>query len=57
MTKNTKEVEQGEAAAEFAATPKDEYRQVYFEVLDLATTSICSRFDQKDFKIFSNVQQ
>ena len=56
MTKNTKAIEQ-EAAAEFAATPKDEYRQVYFEVLDLATTSICSRFDQKDFKIFSNVQQ
>ena len=25
--------------------------------LDLATTSICSRFDQKGFKIFSNVQQ
>ena len=30
---------------------------MYFEALDLATTSICSRFDQKGFKIFSNVQQ
>ena len=49
--------EQGKPPAEFAATPKDEYHQVYFETLDLATTSICSRFDQKGFKIFSNVQQ
>ena len=49
--------EQGKAPAEFAVTPKDEYRQVYFEALDLATTSICSRFDQKGFKILSNVQQ
>ena len=49
--------EQGKAPAEFAATPKDEYGRVYFEALDLATTSICSRFDQKRFKIFSNVQQ
>ena len=30
---------------------------MYFEVLDLATTSICSRFDQKGYKIFNNVQQ
>ena len=30
---------------------------MYFEALDLATTSICSGFDQKGFKIFSNVQQ
>ena len=30
---------------------------MYFEAFDLATTSICSRFDQKGFKIFSNVQQ
>ena len=49
--------EQGKAPTEFAGTPKDEYRRVYFEALNLATTSICSRFDQKGFKIFSNVQQ
>ena len=55
--KTPKWFEQGEAPAEFAATPKDEYRRVYFEALDLATTSICSRFDQKGFKILSNVQQ
>ena len=37
--------------------PKDEYRRVYFEALDLAVTSIRTRFDQKGFKIFSNVEQ
>ena len=38
-------------------SPKDEYRRVYFEALDLAVTSIRSRFDQKGFKTFSNVEQ
>ena len=49
--------EQGSAPAEYALTPKDEYRRVYFEALDLAVTSIRSRFDQKGFKIFSNLEQ
>ena len=40
--KTQRRFEQGEAPAEFAATPKDEYCRVYFEALDLATTSICS---------------
>ena len=43
--------------AEFAVSLKDEYRQVYFEAFDLAGTSIRSRFDQKSFKTFSNVEQ
>ena len=38
--------EQGSAPAEFAISPKEEYRRV---ALDLAMTSIRSRFDQKDF--------
>ena len=54
--KAPRQFEQGETPAKFAATPKDEYHWVYFEALDLATTSICSRFDQKGFKIFSNEQ-
>ena len=49
--------EQGNAPAEFAVSPKDEYRRVYFEALDLAVTSICSRFDQKGFKTFCTVEQ
>ncbi len=49
--------ELGNAPAEFAVSPKEEYRRVYFEALDLAVTSIRSRFDQKGFKTFSNVEQ
>ena len=49
--------EQGSAPAEFAATPKDFYRRVYFEALDLAVTSIRERFNQKGFKTFSGLEQ
>jgi len=49
--------EQGSAPAESAGSPKEEYRRVYFEALDLAVISIRSRFDQKGFKTFSNVEQ
>ena len=46
--------EQGKAPAEFAATPKDEYRRAYFEALDLATTSICSRKVSKSLVMFNS---
>lgn len=48
---------EGLAQAEFPASPKEEYRRIYFESLDLAVTSINSRFDQKGFKVFSSVEQ
>eukprot|EP00731_Ephydatia_muelleri_P036880 Em0344g3a len=54
----TKRFETGIAPAEFATSPKDEYRRVFFECFDLAVMmSIRSRFDQKGFKTFSNVEQ
>ena len=37
--------EEGIAPAEFAKSPKDEYRRVFSECFDLAMMSICSRFD------------
>ena len=46
--------EQGLAQAEFPASPKEEYRRLYFEVLDLTVTSINSRFDQKGFILVWN---
>lgn len=42
---------------EFPASPKDEYRRLYLEALNLAVTSINSRFDQKGFKVVSSVEQ
>ena len=49
--------ELGQGEPEYPPTAKDHYRQLYFEVLDLAVTSIASRFDQPGFKIYSNVEQ
>ena len=46
--------EQGLAQPEFPVSPKEEYCRLYFEALDLAVTSINSRFDQKGFKVFSS---
>ena len=47
--------EQGMAENEYQQFPKDEYCRIYFEAIDLALSSIQSRFDQKDFKIFSSL--
>ena len=49
--------EEGTAPAEFPVSPEGEHRRLYFEALDLAVTSIRSRFDQKGFKTFCNVEQ
>ena len=46
--------EHGSAPAEFAVSPKEEYRWVYFEALDLAVTSIRTRFDQKGSLMWSS---
>ena len=55
--KTPRRFEEDIAPAEFAASPKNEYRRVFFEYLGLAVMSIHNRFDQKGFKTFSNVEQ
>jgi len=37
-------------------SPKERYRQLYFEVLDLAKGEIERRFDQTDFQIIQNLE-
>ena len=37
------------APSEFPASVEDYYRQIYFEALDLAVTSIKNRFDHKGY--------
>ena len=49
--------EQGSCEAQFHSTAKDLFRQVYFEAIDLAVSSIKNRFDQPGFKVYSNVEQ
>jgi hypothetical protein len=36
-------------SAEFHSTPKDYYRQKYFEAMDNIVQAITDRFDQEDF--------
>ena len=47
----------GSGPAEFHSTTKDLYRQVYFEVFDLAVATITSRFDQPGYKVYSNIER
>ena len=44
--------EQGNAPPEFHSTPKDLYRQVYYEALDLLVQAIGDRFDQSGYKTY-----
>ena len=47
----------GSGQTEFHSTAKDLYRQVYFEVFDLAVATITSRFDQPGYKVYFNIEQ
>ena len=44
--------EDGNAAAEFHSNPKDYYRQIYYEALDLIVQSIKDRFEQSGYKVY-----
>ena len=52
-----KQYDMGSGPTEFHSTAKDLYRQVYFEVFDLAVATITSRFDQLGYKVYSNIEQ
>ena len=41
----------------FPSTTEDYYRQMYFEALNLITTSICNIFDQPRYKMYCNIQE
>ena len=47
----------GTGAGNYPSTALDLYRQIYFEVLDLAINSITARFDQAGYKIYSSIEQ
>jgi len=46
----------GHAPPEFPATPKDFFRQKYFEAVDHITNAIRGRFDQDDFRVYINTE-
>ncbi|XP_068671396.1 uncharacterized protein [Montipora foliosa] len=41
----------------FPETHKDHYRRIYFNAIDTVTQCIATRFEQKDFKIYLNIQE
>ena len=40
----------------FHSPPEDNYRQIYYEALDLAVEAINSRFNQPGYKVYHNVK-
>ncbi len=47
---------EGDSESVFPETPNDYYRPIYFEALDLITTSIIDRFNRPGYTFFHNVQ-
>ncbi|CAG2184616.1 unnamed protein product [Mytilus edulis] len=50
-------LETGTATAEFHSTPKDFYRQKYYQAVDHIVQAITDRFEQEDFTIYLNTEQ
>ena len=49
-------LEVGSTDGDFPTTPKDYYRPIYFQALDLITTCINDRFNQTGYQMYRNVQ-
>ena len=52
-----KRFDDGTSAGDFHSTPKEYYRQHYYEAIDTITTCITDRFDQPGYRIYSEVEQ
>lgn len=48
--------EEGSAPPEFHSSPKDAYRQSYYEALDLLVQAINDRFEQPGYKTYSSLE-
>lgn len=51
-----KPFETGNAAPEYPSSPKDLYRQHFFEAFDLVTLCIKDRFNQPGFQMYRHLQ-
>ena len=47
----------GTAAPEYFQTPKQLYRAIHYEALDLIVSLIKDRFDQRDYNVYMNCEQ
>ena len=57
VTDHFQRVSGPQSSQHFHDTPKDRYRQLYFEVFDLAINCIKDRFDQPDYKKYIDLQE
>ena len=46
----------GSSDGDYHSSPQDFFRMVYYEALDLITTSITERFDQPGYKVYRNLE-
>ena len=46
----------GQAAAEHPPTPRDHYRKIFFEAIDLLVGHIKDRFEQPSFQLFQRLE-
>ena len=47
----------GQAMPEYSETVDDHYRRIYFEALDLVTTTINDRFNQADYAVYAECEE
>ena len=47
----------GTAAPEYFQTPKQLYRAIYYEAVDLIVSLLKDKFDQRDYNVYMNCQQ
>jgi len=46
----------GLSSGHFSSSPKDHYRQLYFEGIDTAIGCLVNRFDQEGYKVYRNLE-
>ena len=49
-------LEVGRSTGDTPETPKDHYRQIYFEAFDLIMATIKDRFDQPGYRVYRNLE-
>ena len=50
-------IDDSTSAGDFHSTPKEYYRQHYYEAIDMIVTYITDRFDQPGYRVYSEVEQ
>ena len=55
--KTPRRLETGNGEPSFPDSPKDLYRQVYFEAIDLVVNAIKARFNQPGFQVYRNLEE